>query len=115
MHHRPSRHLVATVALAAAMFTHSSVWSGADTVCPQASFTKGNFEMIEEGMTVEAINRLLGCMSSPHLTIRKEYATSLHWTAVGGSLKHIQIWFDAEGRKVQRLHPAFEFKTSVGF
>lgn len=115
MHHSLNARRLATVALAAAMFAHFSAWAGADTNCPQASFTKANFERIEEGMTVEAVNNLLGCVSAPHLTVRKEYAVSLYWSAVSGSLKYIQIWFDAEGRSVQRLHPAFEFKTSTGF
>lgn len=115
MHHRSNCRLLAAMALVAAVFAHSPAWAGTETHCPQASFTKGNFEKIEEGMSIEAINNLLGCMASPHLTFRKEYATSLYWTTVGGSLKYVQIWFDADGRKVQRLHPAFEFKTSTGF
>lgn len=115
MHHRPNGCLRATMTLAAAMLAHSTVWAAAETSCPPTSFTKVNFEQIEEGMTVEAVSGLLGCMSSPHLTIRKDYAISLYWAAVSGSLKYIQIWFDAEGQMVQRLHPAFEFKTSTGF
>lgn len=114
MHRRANMKRLAAAAFAVFACTPPPSWAGDDN-CPQASFTKSNFERIEEGMTVEAINELLGCVASPHLTFRKGYATSFNWSTVGGSLKYIQIGFDAEGRKVQRLHPAFEFKTSTGF
>lgn len=115
MQSRACKRIFSALALAAVAFSQSPAWAGVSAACPQSSFTKANFDRIEEGMTIESINSLLGCAASPHLTYRKDYATSYYWATVGGSLKYIQIWFDEDGRKVQRLHPAFEFKTSTGF
>lgn len=115
MHSHTHARMFAAMALAVVALTQSPAWAGVSPACPQSSFTKANFDRIEEGMTIETINKLLGCGALPHLTHRKEYATSYYWATVDGSLKYIQVWFDEDGRKVQRLHPTFEFKTSTGF
>lgn len=102
--------VVAMLALGAHAFGQPSTQK-----CPATSFTLENFSKVHEGMAAADVSAIFQCQPAKHLTVSKGYAVQLFWTTSGERLKWVQIWFDNEDGRVERIHPAFDFKEKTGF
>jgi len=84
--------------------------------CQSESFTGERFNKINQGMTLQQVNELLGCTPDTSLIQRSPRSVLYVWlvsTRTEVAAKSITLFFDPSGEKVKAL--GTEFKSSTGF
>jgi len=86
------------------------------TNCSANNLTLDKYNRITAGMTLEAVNQILGCAPDTDLTQRSSVSVYFTWAATIGNhfgARTIGVSFDPKGERVKAL--GTEFKRSQGF
>lgn len=80
--------------------------------CTASNFTLAKFDAIARGMTLDQVNRTIGCMNHAASTQRDAFRVVYVWANLGGN-QIILVFFEPTGTTVTFDGPIF--KTSSGF
>lgn len=106
--------VVVTVGSVISVGGSKQVASSVSATCTAANITTASFNAIQEGMSVEQVNQVMGCQYTPALTLKGPTFVVYSW-AIPSTTTYITVWFDSSGSKVTRLGgSASSFKDSHG-
>lgn len=85
--------------------------------CVDANFTTSAYNAITENMTVDQVNRVMGCKFDPTMTLRStDYIIYVWYNSRVGAHALLTVYFDPNGARVTSLNgPGGIFKISSGF
>ena len=85
--------------------------------CGTENFTVEILNSIQEGMSLDEVNRTIGCTYDPGKVIRVAGLVTYRWTFIDPSynVKLIQVYFDSTGAFARRIRGVGPLTTASGF
>lgn len=88
--------------------------SASTTFCESSKVSQAHYDAIAIGMTLDQVNKVMGCLNNPSQTVRQTNFTTYGWAAKDDAGLYIQVFFDPTGTTVAPISGTSTFKVFSG-